>query len=123
MILRFLKAAVAGIFIVMAGGASAHHTYVSKYDSARVISISGTISSVSYQNPHIHFTLETAKGSWVVETESISVARASGLTEEVLKAGAKATASGWPARAGGGALGLKSVSIGGRSYVLRRTAR
>lgn len=103
--------------------ALAHHSYVSKYDGAKIIRISGTVSGVSYKNPHIFFTLATSSGSWTIETESVSVARGAGLTDQILKDGAAAAVTGWPARSGGGSLGLKSITIGGRTITLRGTAR
>jgi hypothetical protein len=102
----------------------AHHTYVTKYDNKKIINVSGTVSDVSFGNPHIFFTLTTGKGDWRVETESLSVAQARGLTQSLLKEGAKATVSGWPSRDGTGELGLKSISFqGGPSVTMRNTAR
>lgn len=114
-----------GICIVAAGGAAyAHHSYVTKYDSQKLIRLTGTVSSVSYANPHIFFTLDTGKGDWRIETESLAVARARGLTQSVLKEGAKVTLTGWPDRDGSAALGLKSVNFqGGPSITMRSTAR
>jgi hypothetical protein len=104
--------------------AAAHHTYVTKYNSAKKISLTGTIGSVRFSNPHIFFTLETAKGTWSVETESIPVVKAKGLTSALLKTGAKATVSGWPARSGGAELGLATISFaGGPSISVRGTPR
>ncbi len=104
--------------------APAHHTFVVKYDPAKLVTISGTITSVSYTNPHIHFDVSTGSATWTVETESISVARASGFTSAVLKEGAKVTVTGWRARDGSAAMGAQRVSIaGGPSATLRRTAR
>ncbi len=113
--------------ILIAGTATAslaHHTYVKKYDSAKKITLSGTVENVRFSNPHIFFTLETSKGSWTIETESISVAKAKGLTTTHLKSGAKATVTGWPARGGGAELGLATISFpGGPSVSMRGTAR
>ncbi|OYW52524.1 MAG: hypothetical protein B7Y80_18000 [Hyphomicrobium sp. 32-62-53] len=113
--------------ILIAGTATAalpHHTYVKKYDSAKKLTLSGTVENVRFSNPHIFFTLETAKGSWTIETESISVAKAKGLTTTHLKSGAKATVTGWPARGGGAELGLATISFpGGPSVSIRGTAR
>jgi Family of unknown function (DUF6152) len=103
--------------------AAAHHTYVTKYDSAKKVTVSGTISNVRYQNPHIFFDLNAGGTTWTIETESLSVAKSSGLTEQVLIDGAKATLSGWPARDGAAELGLNTIQIGGKSLTLRRTAR
>jgi hypothetical protein len=113
--------------ILIAGTATAplaHHTYVKKYDSAKKLTLSGTVENVRFSNPHIFFTLETAKGSWSIETESIAVAKAKGLTTAHLKSGAKATVTGWPARGGGAELGLATISFpGGPSVTMRGTAR
>jgi hypothetical protein len=119
------RSALFAILIAVAATASlAHHTYVKKYDSAKKLTLSGTVENVRFSNPHIFFTLETAKGSWTIETESISVAKAKGLTTTHLKSGAKATVTGWPARGGGAELGLATISFpGGPSVSIRGTAR
>ncbi len=106
----------------------AHHTYVTKYNSGKVITLRGVISSVDYRNPHIYFDLDVtykngATATWRVETESIAKAQAKGLTQNALRQGAKAVVIGWPARDGSGQLGLKSITVGGRTYSIRRTAR
>ena len=101
-----------------------HHTFVQKYDSAKVVKASGTVGSVSFQNPHIFFDVETAKGTWTVETEGIAAAQSRGLTADRLKSGAAVSITGWPARDGSGKLGLKSISFkGGPTITMRSTAR
>lgn len=103
---------------------AAHHTYVTKYNSAEKRRLSGIVGSVSFGNPHIHFSLETANGTWSVETESIPVAKAKGLTGNLLKAGAKVTVTGWPARSGAAELGLNAITFtGGPTITMRGTAR
>ena len=100
--------------------ASAHHTFVVKYDGSKTVRVSGVITSVDYGNPHITFTI----GGWTVETESPAAASAKGLTKDVLKEGAKATVSGWPARDGSHEMGASTISItGGPSVTTRGTAR
>jgi Family of unknown function (DUF6152) len=103
--------------------AAAHHTYVTKYDSSKKMTLSGTVSGVQFQNPHIFFDLTAGGKTWKVETESLSIAKSSGLTEKILFDGAKATVSGWPARNGAAELGLNTIHIEGKSLTLRRTAR
>lgn len=117
-------ALLAMLTIAASSAAIAHHTYVKKYDSAKKLTLSGTIDDVRFTNPHIFFTLETAKGPWTIETESIAVAKAKGLTTTHLKSGAKATVTGWAARSGGAELGLATISFpGGPSVSMRGTAR
>ena len=109
---------------VSAVPAVAHHSYVTKYDSARQTKLSGTVSSVSYQNPHIFFTLDVGGVSWTVETESISVAQANGLTQAKLVEGAKVTIIGWPSREKSAEIGLASITFEkGGTFTMRKTAR
>ena len=104
--------------------ALAHHTFVTKYDGSKVVTVSGVVSSVSFSNPHIRFQVQGNGGSWTVETESVCAAKGRGLTQSVLKEGAKVTVTGWRARDGSAQLGLKSISItGGPSVTMRSTAR
>ncbi len=119
-----MRFVVSFIFMITAlAPAAAHHTYVTKYDSTKKMTLSGAISNVRYQNPHIFFELTAGGKTWRIETESLSVAKSSGLTEQLLVEGAKATVSGWPARSGAAELGLNAIQVGGKSLTLRRTAR
>jgi hypothetical protein len=106
--------------VALAPAAGAHHTFVSKYDNAKLITVSGAVGSVSYSNPHIFFSV----GGWRVETESLSVATAKGLTKERLKEGVKVTVTGWRARDGSAEMGLHTIAFaGGPSITMRGTAR
>ena len=119
-----MRFVVSFIFMIAAlAPAAAHHTYVTKYDSSKKMTLSGTVSGVRFQNPHIFFDLTAGGKTWKVETESLSVAKSSGLTEQLLVEGAKATVSGWPARSGAAELGLNTIQVGAKSLTLRRTAR
>lgn len=121
---RSLLALVAISLLLFTHSAAAHHTFVTKYDPAKLVTVSGVVTSVSFTNPHIHFEVQSGSGTWTVETESISTAQGKGITQGVLKEGAKVTVSGWRARNGSAAMGLRSISIsGGPSATMRRTAR
>jgi hypothetical protein len=123
-----LRRPVAATMLALAAAlplaASAHHTYVAKYDAQKLIKLAGTITAVRYANPHIFFDLDVAGTTWTIETESIPVAQKNGLTETLLVAGAKVTVSGWPSREKGAELGLNTISFaGGKTIVMRKTAR
>ncbi|MGD9669669.1 MAG: DUF6152 family protein [Hyphomicrobiaceae bacterium] len=111
------------------GPVKAHHTFVTRYDSSKLVTVSGTITSVSFTNPHIFFDLSGKAKSggevtWRIETEGILAARAKGLTEQVLKAGASVTVTGWLGRESAAEIGLKSISLqGGRTISMRKSAR
>ncbi len=122
------------VFVAVAALASgqdaalAHHSYVTKYDPKKVVTLKGTISNVSYHNPHIHFdlTVSNRDGStttWRIETESIAKVQAKGLTQSRLQEGSAAVVTGWMDRSGYAEVGLKTIRIGGRTFAIRRTAR
>ncbi len=124
---RFPALMLALVFLAVLAAAlpaAAHHTFVTKYDNSKKTKLSGTITSVSYQNPHIFFTLEAAGASWTVETESISVAQSNGLTAAKLVEGAQVTITGWPSREKSAEIGLASISFAkGGTITMRKTAR
>lgn len=106
------------------GTSDAHHSYVTKYNPKKPVTISGVITSVSYKNPHIFFSVQTSGGTWRVETESIPKARSRGLTAARLKSGRKVRVSGWRARSGGASLGMRLISfVGGKTIMMRRSPR
>ena len=112
-----------------APAALAHHSFVGNYDGAKLVSLRGVITNVRYYNPHIFFDLAVThrngtRSRWKVETESIPLSRKRGLTRGSLKAGAKVTVRGWPARNGSRSVGLKSIVLpNGKTVHVRKTAR
>ena len=108
-------------------GASAHHSYVTKYDPAKTITIKGRITSVSFYNPHIFFSMMVknrhggGESEWRIETESVQMVRARGLTEAKLKIGSTVMVSGWRARSGGAAVGLSRIKPAGGPWIVIRS--
>lgn len=121
--------ALFGAALVAATSASAHHSYVPKYNPAKRIQLKGVISSVSYTNPHIFFTVDVplksgGTVSWTIETESISLSRKKGLTRAKMPIGGRVTVTGWQSRSGGPAMGLATYRLRrGRTITIRRTPR
>lgn len=103
--------------------AGAHHSFAPKYDPAKTVRMTGIIGGVHLQNPHSSFQVSSGGKTWLVETEGVAAAKAAGLHTGILVDGAKVTVSGWPARDGSAALGLRTITIGGTTLTLRRSAR
>lgn len=124
-----LIAAAALLTILSLSPALSHHSYVPKYNPAKKVQLKGVITSVSYFNPHIFFTIEarTRSGqtvSWTVETESISLARKAGLTQAKMPVGGRVTVTGWQSRANTAEMGLATYRLRkGRTITVRRTPR
>lgn len=84
---------------IVPGMVSAHHAAAAIYDRDHVTEIEGEITRVSWQNPHVRFTIQLADGQlWEVESNSVSVLSRMNVTADSVKAGDRVRAAGWPAR-------------------------
>lgn len=118
---RLLTLAI-GLLVAFGIAAQAHHSYVTKYDPAKKIRLRGTITSVSYFNPHIFFNVSVpnrggGESEWRIETESIQMTRARGLSQAKLKVGRKVMLTGWRARSGGAEVGLSTIKFASSGWI------
>jgi len=109
--------------------ASAHHSQAA-YDLNSEVLIAGTLVDVSWTNPHIYLTVETAgaDGSPVmqqVEVGPLAAVRTYGLTRDDLPEGAAVTVRARPNRRGGGrtVLGLDITMADGAIHPLSAEGR
>lgn len=125
MLMRPTRRLTAAAVLILAGAsaAQAHHSFVTRYDAAKSVNLAGTVGAVHLQNPHSTFELNAAGKSWTVETEGVTAAKSRGLDASILTTGSAVTVTGWPARDGSAALGLHTITIGGKTLTLRRSAR
>ena len=110
-------------FLAFVSPASAHHSFATKYDASKTVQLSGTVGDVHLQNPHSTFEFVAGGKTWTVETEGLTAAAGAGLNSSNLKSGSAAALTGWPARDGSPALGLHTITLGGKTLTLRRSAR
>lgn len=80
--------------------ASAHHSPAS-YDTTRRVSISGTVKTVFFRNPHGHIAIEVKSGKgpatvWQIETSASNLLRRRGWVFSKVQAGLTATFIGHP---------------------------
>jgi hypothetical protein len=78
-------------WLALTAGAAAHHSG-SEYDRSTVTEIQGRLLEVSWQNPHVHFTVQTKDPggktvTWDIEANSLSILRRTDATPENLKVG------------------------------------
>ncbi len=79
--------------------ALAHHSAGVYYDVDSVVEVSGEVVRVVWRNPHVYFTLQVADGNrWNVESNSVSILRRMGLTDDLVLAGDRVQVAGWPGR-------------------------
>jgi len=90
--------------LLSAGAANAHHSFAAIFDSEKPVTLTGTVTSIEWVNPHIHFTLEVkgedgAVAEWRFEGFPPNMLVRQGWRRgETLKPGNTVTVSGWQAR-------------------------
>src|SRR5688572_285985 len=83
--------ALAIVVLACASRAGAHHSH-SMFDMTKEVSVTGTVSSFSYRNPHVflHVDVKNEKGevvSWAIEMSNITNMQSRGIYLATFKPG------------------------------------
>jgi hypothetical protein len=84
--------------------AHAHHSFAAVFDGEKQVTLSGTVTSVEWTNPHIHFSIDVegedgAVTNWRFEGYPPNMLVRQGWQRDVtLKSGDTVTVFGWAAR-------------------------
>lgn len=102
-----------------AGSASAHHSFSAQYDRTKGHTITGTVTKMEWQNPHIYFYVAVKDDSgretvWAVEGMAPNGLYRQGWRRDSVKAGDVVTVEGWLARDGSNLLNMGNVSLNGK---------
>jgi hypothetical protein len=95
--------------VCTAAPAFAHHGFSVEYDAKKCTDMTGTLTGVDWQNPHVHFTMDVkgADGkvsSWTVEVNSVpAMKRSAGIQRQDFldNVGKTISIRGCPTKAGG----------------------
>jgi len=99
---RFLSAVIAAALLTGAT-VSAHHSFAAEFDDQKPVKVTGTITKVEWQNPHIWFYVDVknADGSvtnWAFSGGAPGQLMRRGITRETLKIGAEVVVEGFRAK-------------------------
>ena len=105
--------------IVSTGSLAAHHSFSAQYDRLKSHTITGTVTKMEWQNPHIYFYVavkDTAgkETVWAVEGQAPNGLYRQGWRRDSLKAGDTVTVEGWLARDGSSLLNMAAVTVAGK---------
>jgi len=100
------------------GSVLAHHGW-SEYDSSKPLTLAGVIKESGYEHPHGHVHLETPGKTWQVILAPPSRMERRGLSQGDLKAGVKATVTGYANRGKPDELRAERITVNGKTIELR----
>jgi hypothetical protein len=97
---------IAGVTLLAATAAYAHHSYAATYDTSEQIKLEGKVVQFVFRNPHsfVHIQAPDQKGvqqRWAVEWAGTSQLGNAGVTRESLKVGDEILIVGRPSRVPG----------------------
>lgn len=103
------------------GGASAafaHHGW-GGYDSAQVLTFTGTVREFAYQNPHASLVVEAPGKTWSVVLAPPFRMANRGLPADAIKPGDTVTVEGYPSRSDPQELRAERIRTGEKTTELR----
>lgn len=115
---RHVTAAAALALILIPGAAIAHHGW-SSYDTDNPARLIGSLSSVSWTNPHGTATMNWDGRQWDVVLAPISRMEARGLTEQMIAPGQRIRLVGYPRKDGTPEMRIERVIAGDKTVELR----
>src|SRR5260370_11865594 len=73
--------------LFMAAPARAHHTFSVEYDASKCSDMTGTLTKVDWQNPHVYFYVDLKEAdnqvsSWSFEAVSVAYLKRSGIQRQ-----------------------------------------
>jgi len=93
------------LFLGLAAGLSAHHSFVAEFDDTKPVKLTGVVTKVEWQNPHVWFYADVKDSSGKVSNWGFSGGAPGqlmrrGITKSVIQKGMTIMVDGYRARDG-----------------------
>ena len=113
---QFAALAAVCLLVVLGSVAYAHHPFAAEYDWTKPVTVTGTVSSVEWTNPHASLQIDGKDDTdqtahWTFEMGSPGALTRLGWTRNALKMGDMVTVEGWRAKTGPNKGNMKSVKL------------
>ncbi|MCW5626524.1 MAG: hypothetical protein KIT73_17550 [Burkholderiales bacterium] len=115
-VLSFAAALIAAFSVPSV--AVAHHGW-SQYEGDQPVTLTGTIESASYENPHGTLRLKTDDRTWTVVLAPPYRMESRGLARAALIPGAATSVTGYVHRSGSNELRAERITVDGKTTELR----
>jgi hypothetical protein len=119
-VLAFATASI--VLLAVAMPVIAHHSFSAEFDRNKRISLTGLITSVKWQNPHVYFYIDvkdpaTSKvTNYAVELGSPNGVLGNGLSRDILKVGMVVSLDGTMAKDGSNKLNGSNITVNGKRF-------
>ena len=102
---RMMKTLVAALLVTAPVAIAAHHSFVAEYDRGRPVKVTGTVTKVEWQNPHIWFYVDVKDDAgkvvnWAFSGGPPGVLQRRGISRNAMKVGDVVVVQGFRARDG-----------------------
>jgi hypothetical protein len=103
----YVSCAAALIVILCASPVFAHHSFAAEYDSTKPVKLTGNVTRIDWQNPHVYFYIDVKNAetgrveNWAFEMGAPSVIVRQGWTKTTMKIGDVIIVEGTRAKDGG----------------------
>ncbi|HEY3826873.1 MAG TPA: DUF6152 family protein [Bryobacteraceae bacterium] len=104
----------------------AHHSFFAEFDERQPVKVTGTISRVEWENPHVWFYLDVKGADGKIATSGFSAnapgqMMRSGVTKEMFKPGIMLTVEGFRAKDGSNNANSQKVTLPDQQKVVTST--